>query len=227
MRLCEAMLGQDGMGYNPNSRFRADGLDRALNPLYRFDLCTRLDPGATGYDPNEIVNLRERKRYLDREKNVAYRLQDVFIWNIGPFNEGGAYPNAVISDVYLHPKIITADCADRGGEKVGMPVLYYKADPSKLTHDLDDPVNPDNIYDFLDNYALTALGCPWETSQTAATHPLYDDGSGVTGQLFYKLIQNDKVTATPKPHNEDTYILMSAGYDGLYGTRDDMYNFSD
>ncbi len=46
-------------------------------------------------------------------------------------------------------------------------------------------------------------------------------------QVFYKAITNDKVTATPRPHNEDGYILMSAGWDGLYGTKDDVFNFAD
>jgi hypothetical protein len=44
--------------------------------------------------------------------------------------------------------------------------------------------------------------------------------------VFLKAITNDKVTSTPRPHNEDGYILLSAGWDGLYGTQDDVYNFA-
>ena len=29
----------------------------------------------------------------------------------------------------------------------------------------------------------------------------------------------------PRPYRADSYILISAGYDGLYGTRDDICNF--
>ncbi len=81
--------------------------------------------------------------------------------------------------------------------------------------------NP-SIYNFDDNYALTGLGCPWESTYTTA-QPMYDNPN----QLFYKAITNTKITTTPRPHNEDSYILLSAGWDGLYGTSDDVYNFSD
>ena len=28
-----------------------------------------------------------------------------------------------------------------------------------------------------------------------------------------------------RPYRADSYILMSAGFDGLYGTKDDVFNF--
>jgi hypothetical protein len=143
-----------------------------------------------------------------------------------------SYPNSVITDVYLRT---TSHC---GGKKLGMPVLYYKADPTKLVHDpAFDPTasaysgmttNP-SIYNFDDNYAITGLGCPWEGSPpapggTGTPQPMYGE---TNVKIFYKAITNTKVTATPRPHNEDGYILLSAGYDNLYGTSDDVYNFSD
>ncbi len=105
----------------------------------------------------------------------------------------------------------------------GMPVLYYKADPAKLTHDATTSlVAPNkNIYDVDDNYGITALGCPWESAKST-DHPMYTDPL-----TFYREITNSKVTTTPRPHNEDSYILLSAGWDGLYGTQDDVYNFAD
>ena len=114
-----------------------------------------------------------------------------------------------------------------------MPVLYYKADPSKLNHDtttIPAVGTPNqNIYNFDDNYAITALGLPWEGVHTN-DHPMYKpsltSSPGDGTPIFYKAITNDKVTATSRPHNEDGYILMSAGWDGLYGTQDDVYNFA-
>jgi hypothetical protein len=113
-----------------------------------------------------------------------------------------------------------------------MPVLYYKPDPTKLVHDPNfDPTataytgmttNP-SIYNFDDNYAIIGLGCPWESTQSTV-QPMYGPANV---KIFYKAITNSKVTSTPRPHNEDTYILLSAGWDGLYGTSDDVYNFSD
>jgi type II secretory pathway pseudopilin PulG len=240
MKLCEAMLGQDGMGFHPSSQFFADATQGGtITPdIYPFDLCNKTDPSAySGSDPAALVlaaNLRERAKYLESDNIKASRLQDMYSWGIDSstssydtvsFNKDPlVYPNAVITDVYLR---VASRC---GGAKIGMPVLYYKADPSKLVHDpcffstaLYPTTNP-SIYNFDDNHALVKLGCPWDADPTtpgSLTHPMQDP------LVFYKAITNKKVTSTPRPHNEDGYILISAGYDGLYGTRDDIFNFAD
>jgi type II secretory pathway pseudopilin PulG len=230
MKLCEALLGQDGMGIHSSSNFQAK------QTSYLFDLCVTIDPP---YDTPHTTNLQERTKYTDAENIKAYRLRNVFAsgWTFNVQNHyspQGAFvdtlPNAVIGDVFQRADIkggtAPTGCPQKAGQKVGMPVLYYKADPSKLNHDtITDPLTATatantNIYNFDDNYALTALGCPWESSQTTP-HPMFTDP-----RVFLKAITNDKVTATPRPHNEDGYILMSAGWDGLYGTQDDVYNFA-
>ena len=238
MKLCEAMLGQDGMGFHPSSKFFADATTSGTDPLstpdiYPFDLCDKKDP-ADYTDPLR-ANLRERAKYLESDNIRASRLQDMYTWNLSTssanfyapvvsFEDGASvYHNAVITDVYLRA---VSRC---GGAKLGMPVLYYKADSSKLVH---DPCffntalpqyatsNP-SIYNFDDNHGLIKLGCPWESAANVNPHPMLDP------LVFYKAITNKKVTSTPRPHNEDGYILISAGYDGLYGTRDDVFNFAD
>ena len=109
-------------------------------------------------------------------------------------------------------------------------MLYYKADPSKLNHDtITSPAvgTPNqNIYNFDDNYAITALGCPWESTR-ATEHPTVLDQTLRVLCCSSRQSPTQKITATPRPHNEDGYILMSAGYDGLYGTKDDVFNFAD
>jgi type II secretory pathway pseudopilin PulG len=238
MKLCEALVGRDGMGLHPSSNFQA-----LQTSTYLFDLCTIIDPGVTAYTAAQKANLQERNKYTDAENIKAYRLQDIYNWTItsgtsfyppatgdGKFKNTPAtnYPNAVIGDVFQRASINGTYCPSRAGQKMGMPVLYYKADPSKLAHDTitqPTPSTPNaNIYNFDDNYAITALGCPWETSR-ATEHPMYSpDPPGPL--VFLKAITNDKVTSTPRPHNEDGYILLSAGYDGQYGTQDDVYNFA-
>ena len=43
---------------------------------------------------------------------------------------------------------------------------------------------------------------------------------------FYKATKNEKITIlSGRPYRSDSYILLSAGYDGEYGTDDDIYNF--
>ena len=239
MRLCEAMLGQDGMGFHPSSTFQAK------TSVYLFNLGIPIDSATISSTPALMANLRERTKYIDSEGVKAAQLKALYSWydtsatgtnyysptasfkttvDATPPNPS-SYPNSVITDVYLRTP------SRSGGKKLGMPVLYYKADPTKLTHDpAFDPTayggtttpNP-SIYNFDDNYAITGLGCPWESTQTTA-QPMYGTANV---RIFYKAITNAKVTATPRPHNEDGYILLSAGYDNLYGTSDDVYNFSD
>jgi type II secretory pathway pseudopilin PulG len=245
MKLCEALLGQDGMGFHPSSSFQAaQPLTYLFNPYH----CVPRDPGVTAYTTTEAANLRERTKYIDAEGIKAIPLQYLYVWDISagvPFyppptgtgafkNTMPDYPDSVIGDVFLRANIkggtTPPGCPDRVGQKVGMPVLYFKADTSKLNHDtLTSPVagTPNqNIYNFDDNYAITALGCPWEGVKGITEHPMYKpDPPGPL--LFLKAITNTKIAATPRPHNEDGYILMSAGWDGLYGTRDDVFNFVD
>jgi type II secretory pathway pseudopilin PulG len=230
MKLCEALVGRDGMGLHTLSNFQA-----IQAGTYPFDLCTIIPP--TAYTDPLKANLRDRNKYTDAENIKAYRLQDIYTWDI---TSGVSYytptatfksttadtPNAVIGDVFQRADIKGTRCPARSGQKVGMPVLYYKADSSKIAHDailasLAPGSGNANIYNFDDNYAITALGCPWESAATVNPHPMFTDP-----RIFLKAITNDKVTATPRPHNEDGYILLSAGWDGLYGTQDDVYNFA-
>jgi len=249
MKLCEALIGQDGMGFHPSSRFYASGFVSSppLAPYdaYPFDLCTPTNPAD--YDeptvPAEkflIDNLRLRIKYLDSENIKAVRLKDLY--SATHISSGGvsfydgvtfqtttdvypfAFPNPVITDVFQQ----TTSLCSGDGSKLGMPVLYYTADPSKLVHDANTPPavatpNP-NIYNFDDNYAITTMGCPWDTAPSSGgpTQPMDDDPL-----VFYDEITNTRITSTPRPHNADGYILMSAGWDGLYGTRDDVFNFAD
>lgn len=244
MKLCEALLGQDGMGFNPLSQFTAAGVVDGSD-LYPFDLCSSTDPtyysGPSPSMPWLATNLQTRIKYIDTENVKAARLQDLYSWAITDVNSfydpslkfkaiGNStpysYPNAIITDVFLKTTIKSTSCSNRAGQKVGMPVLYYKADISKIKHDSATPpdagVPNDNIYNFDDNFAITALGCPWLSAPDAKYHPIYADA-----RIFLKAITNTKVTSTPRPHRDDGYILLSAGADGLYGTQDDVFNFSE
>jgi hypothetical protein len=82
---------------------------------------------------------------------------------------------------------------------------------------VNDPNNPDNIYDYKDNHALLALGVP---GKPGVKHPMYEDP-----KIFYEITKNYRIKTQSKPYRADTYILLSAGWDGLYGTEDDITNF--
>lgn len=199
MKLSEAMMGWDLMGYHPYSVFRSDGRDSNGNMLY---LKSDAVSGEAYHD-----NLKVRRDPFPLEAN-AYTLADLY----GEGNTGSFNPNNyVLCEVW--GKVTHIGTL----KKIGMPLLYYKADTSKTAHDVNDPNNPENIYDYRDNHALLALGVPGKPGQK---HPLYEDP-----KILYEIARNDKIAGPSVPKRADTFILLSAGHDGLYGTEDDIANF--
>ncbi|MFH1717459.1 MAG: hypothetical protein ABIF19_08930 [Planctomycetota bacterium] len=189
MKLCEAALGRDLMGVHPRSQFRQDGTDDSGNPLY---------------DSNTFEV--RKGPYLPLDNANPYHLKDLYE-DVGPF-DGNDY---VICDTFKQVTHIST------GKRIGMPVLYYKANTSKTAHDINDPNNPENIYNYRDNHALLALGVP---GKPGLKHPLYEDP-----KILYEIAWDDRANGPSRPKRADTFILLSAGKDGLYGTKDDITNF--
>jgi hypothetical protein len=197
MKLVEAIMGQDLWGFHPDSVFRRDGTGSKGTMLY---------PDANNLSRQAYSdNFNMRKRYYLRDGN-CYHLKDLYN-DVGPF-DGNEY---VLCDEFWH---VTDLGMDRRG---GMPILYYKANTSKTAHDINDPNNPENIYNYRDNHALLALGVP---GKPELKHPLYENP-----KIFYEITKNPKASGPIRPYGADTYILLSAGKDGLYGTKDDIANF--
>jgi hypothetical protein len=193
MKLCEAMMGQDLLGFHPDSVFRADGMD---------------DTGKQNLYLSTTDNLKARKgRLLQLEDANVFKLADIYgLGNTGPFAEDVL----VLCDTYQHRHWT--------GIKAGMPILYYKADSSKTVHDVNQPDNPENIYNYKDNHALLSLGVPGKPNKK---HPLFTNP-----KIFYEMTKNWTLTPRNKTNQEDSFILLSAGKDGLYGTSDDIANFN-
>ncbi len=189
MKLAEAIMGRDLMGFHPNSVYRADGLDpNAHASLYTADT-VKARPGA----------------FLPAENANVYKLVDIYgKGKTGPFPEN-AY---VLCDTYVRKL--------PSGKKAGMPILYYRAHSSGTKHDTNNPDDPQNIYDYRDNLAIINLGVPGDPN---AVHPLANP------RRFYLNTRNDMIRDTSRPYRADSYILVSAGRDGLYGTADDLCNF--
>lgn len=196
MKLAEAMLGQDLRGFHPNSVFRADGTDGFGNYLY---------PDANA--PNYNANISARKElFLDLDSANAFLLGDLYS------NVGTALPanRFVLCDVF---KRVTQHTT---GKKAGMPILYYKADTAKTRHNVSSPDDVDNIYNYKDNQTLVGLGMPFAPGKVQSLF---------NGTRFYLNTRNYQITTAPIPIHSKTYILISAGYDGEYGTPDDICNF--
>lgn len=207
MKLAEAMMGVDLLGYHPQSMFRADRTNASGQVIYLPNISD--PPGVDG-----SLDARQGT-YLQAEKASAANIGDLYLTSgsppaprVGPFSEF----SSVLCDVYARTRHAET------GVKLGMPVLYYKADTSKNLHDANDISN--SIYNYLDNHELVALGQPDNASQI---HRLDVNN----GRQFYENTVNRQVISTGirRPVRADSFILISAGWDREYGTADDIMNF--
>ena len=110
-----------------------------------------------------VENLRNRREYLEAKDVQICSLDDLYA-SSGWANSGKV---ALLCDVYRSVTNLTTH------KKMGMPILYYKADTSKLLHDTNNPDNAGNIYNYKDNHEFLKLGLPWNT---ATKPPLYQKG---------------------------------------------------
>jgi len=202
--LTEALLGRDLAGYHPDSVFRKDGKDSTGT----FEV----------YDVDDPVNRQARKGpYLELETAGVYMLIDMYN-PTGTFLPGTNFVydpcTYVLSDVFGRVR------HRQTGKKIGMPILYYKANTANTIHDANEPVN-ENIYDYRDNLGLVAIGTPPEKGKI---NPLNDPADGTDFTYFCEYTRNKKLPGH-RPLRAGSYILITAGNDGLYGTRDDVCNF--
>jgi prepilin-type N-terminal cleavage/methylation domain-containing protein len=204
-KLAEALVGWDLLGFHPNSAWRSDGLDET--------------GGAWSYDPAETRDadgdgtpdtLDERKGpYLELATSDAYKLGNSTL-GYGLFADTDTLaPNTVIlCDVFgaISVKLSTGKTV-----KAGAPILYCRANTSEKTIG--------EIYNVLDNQAIVLL----KQQADGIEHPLSRDANQY--EFFYDYIRDPKISARVWPYRPDSYILISAGADGLYGTGDDIRNF--
>jgi len=139
-KLAEAMVGQDGFGFHPNSEFRRDGYqtdtdeDGNDEPLYKPEVDEYIDDK---FPPEDVErekreNLAMRKGpYLELETANAVRLKDLY-----------RPPNLFIAPIY--EEFVLADVFGvvrhlRTGKKTGMPILYYRANTLNFEH---NPAGP-------------------------------------------------------------------------------------
>ncbi len=225
-KLAEALVGWDLMGFHPQSAWRSDGYSG-----------TAIPGGDDSYDPDRVrgnATLFERKGpYLEAATANVFRLGDLFN-STSPL----AANTFVLCDVFRVRKI-----TDSAGKTVtaGAPILYYKAITANKTIDINVPINS-RIYNYNDNRPLVDLQKLTANGVAGLKHPLgygaggdfpvfyndkfpYPPPSGYGGSGIGYGIRDPKITQNVWPYRPDSYILISAGYDGFYGTADDIYNY--
>jgi prepilin-type N-terminal cleavage/methylation domain-containing protein len=224
-KLAEALVGQDGFGFHPKSQWRSDGLQDINGdgtgevPLYY---------GSAGFDAlteiEKASNLGLRKGpYLELEKANAVKLSSIYA-----SSSTFALDTYVFADMFRKVKNL------KGSGRTGMPILYFRANTS-LTWSTSDaqgvPTTPQNcIYNVYDNYyACLWAKVPW--GDTTLYHPMH-----LNAIPFYQRVRNPNFPGTAggtinfsdaRPYRADSFILLSAGPDGLYGSADDIYNFEE
>ena len=219
-KLAEALLGWDLLGFHPKSAWRADGLDASAGPWTYDPLMTRDSDGDGVAD-----TLHERKgRYLELGSSDAFRL-GITAQHDGRFDFSRissvlapAADTFVLCDAFAVKKIRLANGKMAAA---GSPILYYKANTAQKTIR--------NIYEVRDNDAIAdAKEQEDHIKKPSAPGGLIFNPLGNPANVydfFYRYIQDPKITANQWPYRHDSYLLISAGADGFYGTGDDICNF--
>lgn len=217
-KLAEALLGWDLLGFHPDSGWRVDGMNRWD---YSDGTTTHAAGSFSLYNRTNDREMEKRKdRYIDIDTANVTRLGNTASHDgLFDLSGSGAWADGadtfVLCDVFGKGKEITLDGTRR---KSGLPILYYRADTSgKISRD---------IYHVRDNGMLVYIKEMDDRSRKGTPpsdrwNPLDDSG------VFRSLIKDGRASTTDfeVPHKPDSYILISAGADGLYGTSDDIRNF--
>lgn len=218
-KLAEAVVGQDGFGVHNKTAFQLNGAGDFNNDgaydvpdEYLYDITT----GNNFETPAENKAAR-RGPYLELESANAVRLGSIYLGLPSPQME----PSLVLGDKFGLVKNMDTS------KKTGMPVLYYKADTTSVYHRPEgdwasyDDGTDDNIYSVNHNQGfLGVLAPPFKDGRT---HPLKDPPGR---KKFYEMTRNPNfVGGTDRPYRAESFLLHSAGPDGLYGSPDDLFNF--
>jgi hypothetical protein len=229
--LAEALLGRDMRGFDPKTNWYAPEEDKTIYANVQDKSSTQEEERAS--------RTRRWKLFVELKDMGFFIMHDLYgqtysenVYSTDDYTKLESFRAPVLTDVFRQKRITRPNppYEDRP-EWVGSPILYYKADSSsrlfkKVPLSSDDFTNW--IYNYEDNRGIIELG----TVKDPAVKHHFDESvtyieatqtrTGV--HLFYKTITNPKVSYD-KPFNSNSFILISAGRDGIYGTGDDITNF--
>ena len=230
-KLAEAMVGLDYLGFHGSSEWRASGQANVrltdgnigANQLV-YSAYADVNLWQTAVENVEFRGGGAGSPFVELENANAFSMADVYgDTNIGGFRAGDPTQaddpsTLVLCDVYAKKRTSAV--------KAGTPILYFRArDAYKIQDSTDAQTIEDDIYYYKDNESLLTLGMVGEPT---VDHPWSDEGgSTAAADLldFEDGILNRQVTTIKRPYNAASFILVSAGKDGLFGNADDIYNF--
>lgn len=229
--LVEALVGRDEAGLEPRTGWYAPN-----DALYQSSL------PSSFYDSTAEESRNRRKGpYAELKYVDVFTIYELWQGNNGSsqiYDSQGATTPALRAPVFTDTfKRITVSLPNGNSVRVGMPILYFKANrsaPQPFRLDAAGRTTVTNpgvadmqkwTYNFLDNAAVVDLP-PLEDSSKAHYVDLQNP-SKTKAQVFYEQITQRSEPDRPfyKPFNANKYLLISAGWDGLYGTKDDITNF--
>jgi len=212
--LAEAMLGRDLLGYDPVGSY--DG-----------------GPGYTRWDPNNV----RVGPYIDPDTATSATV----------FEDARA---ATVGDVPIRDRSASTPFKTLRFlvDQFESPILYYRANPQtqpSWSAHVNSKVGQPEIYDPNDNYVFTRKTIAPANSyipDSLPRHWLYDmAGPASSGNYptpgFYDFIQDKRTSRATgwvpgqpggvmRPYNPDTYLLISAGPNGIWGDNDDVRNWT-
>jgi len=224
-KLCEALLGRDLQGFDTESSWNP-WKDESIADVYE--------------DP---ANFNRKGHYVDVTKIPVSQYGQIY-------NDPPNYPpypgnmdkngnvNGSRKMCYVFTDIFKRTSFQVNGRtiRVGTPILYYKSDSNK------NIVRSNNFdcgaYDFTDNVWMMQWGSIRDPENPELAHPFYTEwekmnGEGKNPRIFVEKILNYNIPFADHPgyiegvpYNKETYILLSAGPDGMFGTEDDVWNLS-
>jgi prepilin-type N-terminal cleavage/methylation domain-containing protein len=190
-------------GWSPGGPLNYCGAQKLAEALLGWDLLgfhPKSDFTANGVNSGGVFVYDSGDPVLFGQRKDPYLEGTANAFKLGSlFPKTGTAPLApntyVLCDVFGAKKV-----ALPGGTtaKAGAPILYYRANTAGKDIFL-------------------------KAAEDGKAHPLGDPGSGYGN--FYGYITDPKIAAKQWPYKPNSYILISAGADGIYGTGDDVRNF--
>ncbi|MFH1418336.1 MAG: type II secretion system protein [Planctomycetota bacterium] len=218
--LVDALVGRDLLGYDPRAETIGAGGGGALDYDRWDEKNTRRQP----YIPIDGVDLTSELK--------------------PPEDSFGVVPDVGIPP---QPTDVDGKLVRAFRDKFGWPILYYCANPvsnqsTPIIQTVAGLLHTDGVYDGNDNAVFTSYGAAdprhriWEANLNLVATPPYgpsldDENNFAEFIRSFRASSYDPTTdppdiTHPRPVNQDSFIILSAGKDGIYGTLDDVANFS-
>jgi prepilin-type N-terminal cleavage/methylation domain-containing protein len=227
-KLAEAIVGWDGFGVHPLSQFLPSGRTLAGEEVYNVNTGITW---ANSYTETADENRKARKGpYLELESANAVRISDLY---------DSRYPRPDNPDTFVLSDMFGKVKHLRTQKNTGMPILYFKANINGLEHNVTTAQVEQTggamtrrvVYNVYDNEPIFKERPPFDRRLQHWPNDRVAVPPRTVGQTFYDRTLNPNFPGPPatvdppRPYRSESFILLSAGPDGLYGTADDVYNF--